>query len=237
MVAPLLLGSILDLGSGYGGLTSLLKKDQIYLGVDGNPGLIELMRTKHPGYRFRCLNFDTDRLDLGEKFDTIVLLAVLEHLKQPAHLFSQLHDCLNPGGSIVLTTPDPMGKFYSLDRRQVRPVFAGSRRRSFQYLHPKEITAAWTGNRFFDPDLPHISWGWEPALRVCPADRTGAPRHEGDHHRAGLSISRRDCSLHCSASPGFYRCAPHQPGFFLPETIPGFFIPRQIRQRSKSGPS
>lgn len=46
---------------------------------------------------------------LDQKFDTVGISAVLEHLKNPDHLISQLSQYLKSGGQILLTTPTPLG--------------------------------------------------------------------------------------------------------------------------------
>jgi len=52
------------------------------------------------GYDF---NFDT--IQLHQKYDTIFILEVLEHLQNPLFFMSQAKDCLTDNGSIYLTMP------------------------------------------------------------------------------------------------------------------------------------
>lgn len=52
---------------------------------------------------------DKDELALERQFDTILLLAVIEHLKNPDRILSQIPRYLKPDGKLLITTPSPMG--------------------------------------------------------------------------------------------------------------------------------
>ncbi|MBL9090523.1 MAG: class I SAM-dependent methyltransferase [Planctomycetaceae bacterium] len=43
---------------------------------------------------------------LPEKYDFIFALEVIEHLENPRTFFRELHRCLNPGGTILVSTPN-----------------------------------------------------------------------------------------------------------------------------------
>ncbi len=55
------------------------------------------------------MDLNTGLLDFDQSFDTILMIAVIEHLINPSHLLQQLPKCLKPGGQLVLTTPSPLG--------------------------------------------------------------------------------------------------------------------------------
>lgn len=99
-VHPYLKGKILDFGCGVGELTKICKPEN-YLGVDIDPISIGIAREKHPQFNFALSIPDM------EKFDTIVLLAVIEHIKDPILLLKKFKEFLTPTGYIVLTTPNP----------------------------------------------------------------------------------------------------------------------------------
>lgn len=100
---PYIHGKVLDYGCGVGALVELCKPDS-YLGVDINEKAIEVARKNHPGF-----HFVTD-IPQGEKFDTIISLAVIEHVSDPAALLEEFMVMLKPKGRIVLTTPHPSFK-------------------------------------------------------------------------------------------------------------------------------
>lgn len=99
-VQPLLRGKVLDIGCGVGALAADCRPDS-YLGVDIDEESLELARRSHPGFRFQ-----KGLPEIGS-FDTVVLLAVIEHIPDPADLLRHLRALLGPEGRILLTTPNP----------------------------------------------------------------------------------------------------------------------------------
>lgn len=103
-VAPHLTGRVLDFGCGVGSLADLVPAAG-YFGIDRDGPSIELARRARPGHRFERAD---DLTSLGdEQFDTIVSLAVIEHLPEPSGWLSAAARHLAGGGRIVLTTPHP----------------------------------------------------------------------------------------------------------------------------------
>lgn len=45
----------------------------------------------------------------GRTFDTVACCELIEHLEAPYDLLRSLHPLVSPGGSLVLTTPNPVG--------------------------------------------------------------------------------------------------------------------------------
>ena len=68
-------------------------------------------------------------------FDTVVMAALLEHLKSPDWAMKQVHSVLKPGGRLVITTPTPLG---------------GKLHRLGSYLGLTHREAAEEHERFFD---------------------------------------------------------------------------------------
>jgi 2-polyprenyl-3-methyl-5-hydroxy-6-metoxy-1,4-benzoquinol methylase len=99
-VQPYLQGRVLDFGCGSGELTRFCSPDQYY-GVDADVDILAVASQKFPSYQF-----GRDFLDQGA-FDTIVLLAVIEHLTGPVSWLAQFKGILNPFGQLLLTTPHP----------------------------------------------------------------------------------------------------------------------------------
>lgn len=101
--APYLRGRVLDFGCGSGGLAALIDHDR-YLGVEIDSLSLELAQRRFAAHRFM-----SGLPDPSEKFDTVVLLAVIEHVDEPAALLGQLAGYLTDAGSgrIVVTTPHP----------------------------------------------------------------------------------------------------------------------------------
>lgn len=108
-ILPHLCGDVLDLGCGYAGLAQYLAPEQAYSGVDLNPLAVERLKQKYPQHEFLVCDFDHQALALRRSYDTVVMLAVLEHLAAPDALIETVRGCLKPGGQLVLTTPTPFG--------------------------------------------------------------------------------------------------------------------------------
>ena len=100
-VLPYLKGKILDYGCGVGVLAEACQPDS-YFGVDIDTESLAVARTRHPGFNF------SDTVLPSDCFDTIVLLAVIEHLPSPEMTLSEMRPRLNVNGHIVLTTPHPL---------------------------------------------------------------------------------------------------------------------------------
>lgn len=99
--APYLRGKILDYGCGIGALAEICAPNY-YIGVDSDGTSINIARMKNPRFRFETI------IPEGEHFDTIVLLAVIEHIKNPVDILRRMSVMLNPDGWIVITTPHPV---------------------------------------------------------------------------------------------------------------------------------
>lgn len=108
VASPYLKGKILDYGCGVGTLAELCKVDS-YCGVDVDEESIRIAHLKYPGLCFK------KTITENEQFDTVVLLAVIEHIENPVTFLRQIKNMLKPKGLIVLTTPNPFFKrFYRI---------------------------------------------------------------------------------------------------------------------------
>jgi SAM-dependent methyltransferase len=110
MVAPWVRGHVLDLGCGHAPLMEHCGAAMTsYVGVDRSAELVADCARRHPGHRFLCLDLEEQPLGLGAAFDTVTMVALVEHVLNQDHLFQQARDSLRPGGRIVVTTPTPWG--------------------------------------------------------------------------------------------------------------------------------
>ncbi len=113
VVRGYLTGDILDLGCGTGGLLPLVPDRSRYVGVDMQESALRRLRGRFPDCRTHQADL-TDprslRAAVRSRFDTITLLAVIEHLEEPLTLLKGLDGLLNPGGRLLITCPSPFGE-------------------------------------------------------------------------------------------------------------------------------
>ena len=95
-------GRVLDYGCGRGYFSKFVNTHD-YIGVDVNPRILKFARHLNPAHTF----MEIRDLDMHERFDTIVSLAVIEHVEDPIDFMNVLAARMNPGGRIVITTPEP----------------------------------------------------------------------------------------------------------------------------------
>jgi SAM-dependent methyltransferase len=95
---------VLDMGCGMGDLASMVPADS-YVGVDIDGPSLAIARKQHPQHHFQSA------LPPAElKFDTVVALAVIEHVPDPGLFLRELAARLDSGPDrfIVCTTPYPV---------------------------------------------------------------------------------------------------------------------------------
>lgn len=93
-------GSVLDVGCADRWIEPHLPQDCDYIGLD-YPATGELLYGSRPD-----IFADASQLPLRDaSVDTVILLEVLEHLRQPAQALSEIARVLRPGGTLLLTMP------------------------------------------------------------------------------------------------------------------------------------
>jgi 2-polyprenyl-3-methyl-5-hydroxy-6-metoxy-1,4-benzoquinol methylase len=98
---PFLCGRVLDFGCGAGILADYVNADH-YVGVDHDNEALGVAQGKYPKHQFV-----SDLPDESPVFDTVVSLAVIEHIAKPEELLQRFAALLKDDGAIVLTTPHP----------------------------------------------------------------------------------------------------------------------------------
>ena len=102
---------VLDLGCG---LTDLSAKLPAYVGCDRSTHVLDEQRRRFPSGEF----FEWDFARTGAPapvasagpFGAVLLLAVLEHVADPAAVLSRAAALLVPSGRVIVTTPHPLGR-------------------------------------------------------------------------------------------------------------------------------
>jgi 2-polyprenyl-3-methyl-5-hydroxy-6-metoxy-1,4-benzoquinol methylase len=104
--------SLLDLACGDGMMTEMFaKKVSRVVGVDANGNHLVAARKRLPSAEFHeCLVED---LTLADKFDTVTMLDLLEHVIDPVALLEKAASFLNENGVLIIHVPNA----YAINRR------------------------------------------------------------------------------------------------------------------------
>lgn len=102
-VRPYLKGIILDCGCGCGVLATLIDSDK-YVGGERDDISLQQAKLRHPNHFFVA-----KLPEPSNKFDTVVALAVIEHVDEPVEYLRTLAGYLDDARSarLVITTPHP----------------------------------------------------------------------------------------------------------------------------------
>jgi 2-polyprenyl-3-methyl-5-hydroxy-6-metoxy-1,4-benzoquinol methylase len=104
-------GRLLDVGCGLTDLPGVLGG---YLGCDRSEEILAENAKRHPGARF--IRWDVEASPAPEEvrgagpFEAILMLALLEHLRDPGTTLARVGPLLSPNGRILVTTPHPAGR-------------------------------------------------------------------------------------------------------------------------------
>ena len=119
-IAPYVGARVLEIGAGIGNITTWLLPRDLYVASDINPHYLDYLQNMSVGKPY----LDVDRIDLEDsscferwkgRFDTVVCLNVLEHVRDPLQSLRNIHDVLEPGGRLVLYVPQGQHLYSSLD--------------------------------------------------------------------------------------------------------------------------
>ena len=119
-IAPHVGARVLEIGAGIGNITSQLVPRDLYMASDVNQHYLDYLHNLAMGKPY----FEIARIDLeasqdfaglAGRFDTVVCLNVLEHVRDPLAALRNIHSALGPGGRAVVYVPQGTKRFSSLD--------------------------------------------------------------------------------------------------------------------------
>ena len=120
VIAPEVGSRVLEIGAGIGNITHALLPRDFYLASDINPHYLDYLANFAVGKPY----LDVDCLDLEDaasfapwtgRFDTVICLNVLEHVRDPLGALRNMRSALEPGGKLLLYVPQGPGLYSSLD--------------------------------------------------------------------------------------------------------------------------
>lgn len=110
LVAPYVEGDVLDLGCGQASYLEICgNKINRYYGIEMNKDRVKILKDKYPDQKFFYKNLDEDKLDFDVNFDTIILVAVIEHLFNQKHVMQEIIKNMKKDSKLIITTPTPFG--------------------------------------------------------------------------------------------------------------------------------
>jgi SAM-dependent methyltransferase len=121
-LAPHVHGDVLEIGSGIGNLSGLIVDSAARVVLsDMEPHYLDALARRFAGdRRVHVTQYDLDAAPAGEiaarRFDTIVAVNVIEHIRDDAALVARLAALLNPGGKLLVYVPACPFAYGTLDR-------------------------------------------------------------------------------------------------------------------------
>ena len=161
-IAPYVGERVLEAGCGPGAITKYLLRAKLVVACDYDRQYVAGLERQYgdqPGFRVRLVDLaapDWDGLE-RERFDTIVCMNVLEHLRDDALTLRRFADVLDPGGRLILLVPANRWLYGTIDaavghhRRYELPSLSRLLQRSgfeveqIRYLNPTGV-AGWLVN-------------------------------------------------------------------------------------------
>jgi 2-polyprenyl-3-methyl-5-hydroxy-6-metoxy-1,4-benzoquinol methylase len=118
-VRPHLGQTVLEVGAGTGSITELYAPGRQVLAIERSPWCVDELEK-----RFAAIdNVTVRKLDLadfvdeGQRFDSVVMLNVLEHIEDDVAILRMLGSLLAPRGRVVLYVPALNGLYGKFDRK------------------------------------------------------------------------------------------------------------------------
>lgn len=190
---------VLDVGSGYGGMTVVMAKSSArVVGLEPMSEMHEVAiraAAGRPNIEFRHGGVET--LTEVEAYDLVVLDNVYEHLPNQADALKRIDRALRPGGVVYMLMPNklwPMEVHYHLPFLSWLPVKWANR-----YLRLTK-----RGSDYSDASYAVTWWGLRKGLKVrsawtwefrLPVDRMATQAGTPLHYRIGMSAIQRFPSL------------------------------------------
>lgn len=105
-IAPFISGDILEIGAGIGNFTrEFAKLGKVWAG-DFNPGYIKVLKKVLHSNNAGFADIEKAKYFFGKKkFDTLVCMNVLEHIRDDNRALGNMHNCLKKNGKLVLMVP------------------------------------------------------------------------------------------------------------------------------------
>ena len=205
--APYIGHSVLEVGIGHGAFRGLVNTPT-YLGVDIDPATVERARLAQPRVEWLVADVAGDgfpRLIGARRFDTVLCVNVLEHVREQEAGLRNMLGVLEPGGHLLLFVPAFKSLYTDLDRLaghirryralQVRRLLVGAGAEVLiaEYFNPVGGVGWWL-NRFLSHQA--LESGVVSQVRffdryVLPASRALNPATRGFFGQSVIAVARK----------------------------------------------
>ena len=101
---------ILDLGSGEGGTSAVLSKNNFVVSADISVDRLKRQQSKNNNYELLLCDALFTPFK-NKSFDLIIIQDVIEHVASPEDLIENIFKLIKPGGIIYLSTPNKLSMF------------------------------------------------------------------------------------------------------------------------------
>jgi 2-polyprenyl-3-methyl-5-hydroxy-6-metoxy-1,4-benzoquinol methylase len=192
LIHPHLGAEVLEIGAGHGELTERLQRDAHVTASDLSKRCVDALGERFgSNERVEVLHGDVAALATGgRRFDSVVLINVLEHIDDDVDALADLRELLKPGGTLCVFVPAFEGLYSDFDRRighrrryrraQLVSTFdrAGLGVLDVRYVNTVGAVAWWTFSRQLG-QVPTQRWSVKvydrfavPVIRNLEAGRT-----------------------------------------------------------------
>src|SRR6266542_3409806 len=157
---PFIGDRVLEIGAGIGNLTNQFIPRELYLASDINPHYIRYLQSYSFGKPYlHVLNIDAGDPEhfggLEEKFDTALMINVLEHVPDEGKALRNLWSALEPGGRAVILVPQHPALFGTFDE-----VLQHRERYTREKLESDFIGAGFRVEKIFDFNRVSVPGWW-----------------------------------------------------------------------------
>jgi SAM-dependent methyltransferase len=109
---------VLEVGAGLGAMTSRYQQGREVVANDVSPSCVQALRERFAGYlNVRVEDRDLRTMELDDRFDSVLMVNVLEHIADDVGALQGLSRLLVPGGNVVIYVPALNGLYGPLDKK------------------------------------------------------------------------------------------------------------------------
>src|SRR3989442_4270353 len=151
---------VLEIGAGIGNLTNQFIPRELYVASDVDPNYLHYLRSYSIGKPYlRVMKIDAGNREhfseLDSRFDTVIMLNVLEHLSDEQQALVNIWSALEPGGRAIILVPNHPSLYGTLDE-----VLGHRERYTVERLRGALSAAGFRVEKIFDFNRVSVPGWW-----------------------------------------------------------------------------